>query len=44
MPSSIEIWQAFRDEWSSAVIFGKSSVDDALAAAADKATELAGQS
>ena len=44
VPSSIEIWQAFRDEWSSAVIFGKSSVDDALSTAADKATELAGQS
>ena len=44
VPSSIEIWQAFRDEWSSAVIFGKSSVTDALTNAADKATELAGQS
>jgi multiple sugar transport system substrate-binding protein len=44
VPSSIEIWQHFRDEWSSAVIFGKTSVDDALSAAADKATELAGQS
>ncbi len=44
MPNSIEIWQAFRDEWSSAVIFGKTSVDEALATAADEATELAGQS
>ncbi len=44
VPSSIEIWQTFRDEWSSAVIFGKSSVDDALSTAAEKATELAGQS
>ena len=44
VPSSIEIWQSFRDEWSSAVIFGKSSIDDALSTAADQATELAGQS
>ena len=44
VPSSIEIWQSFRDEWSDAVIFGKSSVDDALGTAAEKATELAGQS
>ena len=44
VPSSIEIWQDFRDEWSSAVIFGKTPVDDALSTAADKATELAGQS
>jgi multiple sugar transport system substrate-binding protein len=44
VPSSIEIWQGFRDEWSSAVIFGKTSVDEALTTSADKATELAGQS
>ena len=44
VPNSIEIWQTFRDEWSSAVIFEKSSVDDALSTAADQATELAGQS
>jgi multiple sugar transport system substrate-binding protein len=44
VPSSIEIWQTFRDEWSSAVIFGKTSTDEALKTAADKATELAGQS
>ena len=42
--NSIAIWQAFRDEYTSAVIFGKSPVDDALATAADKAAELAGQS
>ena len=42
--NSIAIWQAFRDEYSSAVIFGKSPVDDALTTAADKAAELAGQS
>jgi multiple sugar transport system substrate-binding protein len=44
VPNSIEIWQAFRDQWSSAVIFGKTSVDEALATAAQEATELAGQS
>ena len=43
-PNSIQIWQEFRDEWSSAVIFGKTSIDDAFATAADKADELAGQS
>jgi multiple sugar transport system substrate-binding protein len=44
VPNSIEIWQEFRDEWSSAVIFGKTPVDEALGTAAEKATELAGQS
>ncbi len=44
VPNSIEIWQTFRDEYSSAVIFGKTPADDALSTAADKATELAGQS
>jgi multiple sugar transport system substrate-binding protein len=44
LPNSVEIWQDFRDEYSSAVIFGKTSVDDALKTAAAKATELAGQS
>ena len=43
VPNSIEIWQEFRDQWSSAVIFGKTSVDEALSTA-DKAAELAGQS
>jgi multiple sugar transport system substrate-binding protein len=40
---SIEIWQAFRDDWSKSVIFGKAPVDASLTAAAQKATELAGQ-
>ena len=44
VPNSIAIWQEFRDQYSSAVIFGKTSVDEALSAAAEKATELAGQS
>jgi len=42
--NSIAIWQAFRDAYSSSVIFGKSSVDDALKQAADKVNQLAGQS
>jgi multiple sugar transport system substrate-binding protein len=44
VPNSVEIWQEFRDEYSASVIFGKGSVDDALATAAEKITELAGQS
>jgi multiple sugar transport system substrate-binding protein len=40
---SIEIWQAFRDDWSKSVIFGKAPVGASLTAAAQKATELAGQ-
>jgi len=42
--NSIAIWQAFRDEYTSSVIFGKAPVEDALATAAEKVTELAGQS
>ncbi len=42
--NSVEIWQEIRDNYSSAVIFGKTSIDGALAEAASKATELAGQS
>jgi multiple sugar transport system substrate-binding protein len=41
--NSVAIWQAFRDQYSAAVIFGKSSVDDALKQAADKAAGLAAQ-
>jgi multiple sugar transport system substrate-binding protein len=37
---SIEIWQAFRDQWSKSVIFAKSPVDGGLAAAAKKADSL----
>jgi multiple sugar transport system substrate-binding protein len=44
VPNSVAIWQQFRDEYSSAVIFGKSKVADALTTSAKKATELAGQS
>ena len=42
--NSIAIWQAFRDEYTKAVIFGESAVDEALTAAADEATKLAGES
>jgi multiple sugar transport system substrate-binding protein len=42
--NSIEIWQKFRDQYSSSVIFGKTSVDDALSTAASEIDKLAGQS
>lgn len=41
--NSIEIWQSFRDAYSSSVIFGEESVDDALGTAAAEVTDLAGQ-
>jgi multiple sugar transport system substrate-binding protein len=41
--NSIQIWQDFRDAWSSAVIFGKQDPAQALASAATKITSLAGQ-
>jgi multiple sugar transport system substrate-binding protein len=44
VPNSIEIWQKFRDEYSSSVIFGKTTVDDALTKAASEIDTLAGQS
>ena len=44
VPNSVEIWQEFRDDYSSAVIFGKTPVDDSIKKAADKADDLAGQS
>ena len=44
VPNSIAIWQTFRDAYSSSVIFAKEPVDEALASAADEATQLAGQS
>ena len=42
VPGSISIWQSFRDQYSSAVIFGKTPVDTALKTAADKIDKLAG--
>jgi multiple sugar transport system substrate-binding protein len=44
VPNSVEIWQAIRDNYSASVIFGKTPVNDAIAKAAAKADELAGQS
>jgi multiple sugar transport system substrate-binding protein len=42
--NSIAIWQAFRDSYSSSVIFGKTPVDAGLKTASDKVNTLAGQS
>ena len=42
--NSVEIWQTFRDAWSSSVIFGKVDPKTALAGAATKIDALAGQS
>ncbi len=44
VPNSVEIWQQIRDEYSAAVIFGKTSIEEALAKAAAEADELANQS
>ena len=40
IPNSVEAWQAFRDEYSAAVIFGKESIDDFLKNAATKIDDL----
>ncbi|ALX65934.1 ABC transporter substrate-binding protein [Microbacterium sp. XT11] len=40
IPNSVEAWQAFRDGYSSAVIFGKTSIDDFLSSTAKKVDEL----
>ncbi len=44
VPNSVEIWQTFRDAWTSAVIFGKTDVQQAMTDAAAKVDGLAGQS
>ncbi|GMA89231.1 hypothetical protein GCM10025868_44810 [Angustibacter aerolatus] len=44
VPNSVQVWQTFRDAYSSSVIFGKQPVDAALSGAATKVTSLAGQS
>ncbi len=44
VPGSIEIWQNFRDSYSSSVIFAKQPVDAALTTAAGEIDKLAGQS
>lgn len=40
IPNSIEVWQTFRDEYSSAVIFAKEDIETALQTAADKIDQL----
>ncbi len=42
-PNSVEIWQTFRDAWTSAVIFGKSDAQKAMTDAATKIDQLASQ-
>jgi multiple sugar transport system substrate-binding protein len=42
--NSIEIWQKFRDQYTSSVIFGKTTVDEGLSKAASEVDALAGQS
>ncbi len=44
VPNSVEIWQTFRDAWTSSVIFGKTDVQQAMTDAAAKVDGLAGQS
>ncbi len=44
VPNSVEIWQTFRDAWTSSVIFGKADVQQAMTDAAAKIDGLAGQS
>jgi len=41
VPNSVEIWQAFRDGYSEAVIFGETDVDAFLSDAASRVGELA---
>ncbi|MBT2483943.1 MULTISPECIES: extracellular solute-binding protein [unclassified Microbacterium] len=40
IPNSVEAWQAFRDEYSPAVIFAKNSIDDFLKNASSKIDDL----
>lgn len=40
VPNSVEVWQTFRDGYSSAVIFGKTSVDDFLSGTAEQINGL----
>ncbi len=40
IPNSIEVWQAFREAYTSAVIFQSTSVDDFLSTAASKIDDL----
>jgi multiple sugar transport system substrate-binding protein len=40
VPNSVEMWQTFRDAYSTSVIFGKTPVDQAFTTAADKIKTL----
>ena len=40
IPNSVEVWQTFRDQYSSAVIFAKEDVETALQTAADTIDQL----
>jgi multiple sugar transport system substrate-binding protein len=42
--NSVEIWQTFRDQYSSSVIFGEAPPEQAMKTAAEEITSLAGQS
>jgi len=44
VPSSIDVWQAFRDAWTKSVIFGKEDPNQALSEAATKINQLVSQS
>jgi multiple sugar transport system substrate-binding protein len=44
VPSSIDVWQAFRDAWTKSVIFGKQDPNQALSQAAAKINHLVSQS
>ncbi|WP_088288366.1 sugar ABC transporter substrate-binding protein [Kineosporia sp. A_224] len=43
VPNSIEVWQAFRDAWSSSVVFGKTDPATSLTGAATKIDQLVAQ-
>ncbi|MGZ2356942.1 extracellular solute-binding protein [Streptomyces sp. 372A] len=40
VPGSIDIWQAFRDEWTKSVVFGRESTDAGLRKASSEITHL----
>ena len=40
VPNSVEMWQTFRDAWTSSVIFGKTPIDQAFKTASDKIKTL----
>ncbi|MFZ3565470.1 extracellular solute-binding protein [Streptomyces sp. BH097] len=40
VPGSVDIWQAFRDEWTKSVVFGRESTDAGLRNASSEITDL----